>query len=84
MRIRCENYWFRLHLEGVEISADLDFDSITERIDCPEVATAVVTDDHDGEMNVCENCAETIRLTNWLHTPEGQAALDEQDWEIDD
>ncbi len=79
--MKCQNYWFRYL--GKEFDAETDFDTLFERVDCPESAT-VVAIDFDGSHEVCESCLKVIELTNWLHTPEGQAALDESDWELDE
>lgn len=73
----CQNYWFRLR-ENANLSDPIE--TLTDRINCVREATETVFDDfHQANREMCAVCAETTHLVNWLHTPEGKAALEELD-----
>ena len=79
----CENYWFRwINTEELEID---DFEFKTERINCEKTALYIIFSEYSQKhVRVCKRCKETIELTDWLHSPEGQAELERQDpWETD-
>jgi hypothetical protein len=71
----CQNYWFLL-CENANLSDPIE----TDRINCVNEATETVFDNfHKANIEMCAVCAETTRLINFLHTPEGKATLGELD-----
>ncbi len=82
MKIRCENHWYRFL--GGDIQ-EKTLEELTLKVECEEVATEIIVDDYDNvAKNVCTRCRDLIKASNWINSPEGQAALDELDWEEND
>lgn len=81
MKLQCQNHWYSLDSDNL----DKPISEITTRIDCDAVATTIIHDDFDDtDKDVCQHCYDIIKASNWLHSPEGQAALAELDWEDDE
>jgi hypothetical protein len=79
----CENYWFSFNFRD-EADLEKPISELTTKVNCTREATESVFDEFNNNYRtVCEECKRTIELVNWLHSPEGKAALEES-WDEDD
>jgi hypothetical protein len=56
-----------------------------EELDCTNPASSIVYSiQEEKSYHACEYCAKLIETCNWLHTPEGRAALEEMEGDSDE